>query len=107
MDMKGVVEEVQGSEMALHHMEEEADHVGWAIMVLERSSLILMENMFTGMILICHQEKVIGYARTLAVEISTLLGEVTVTTVTSTAMSLAAVLRGVTLTLLPECHKGP
>lgn len=38
-DTKGVVEAVQGSEMVLHHMEEEAGHTGGgAIMVLERSS---------------------------------------------------------------------
>jgi len=36
-DMKGVGEEVQGSEI-LHHMEEGADHMDGAIMVLERSS---------------------------------------------------------------------
>jgi hypothetical protein len=90
-----------------------------------------MENMFTGMTQICHQEKVIGYARIQgkfifqflflvshfillpelhflllsfsAVEISTLLDEVTVTIATSTAMSLAAVLSGGTMTLLREC----
>jgi hypothetical protein len=62
-----------------------------------------MENMFTGMTQICHQEKVIGYARIQAVEISTLLDEVTVTIATSIAMSLAAVLSGGTMTLLREC----
>lgn len=66
----------------------------------------MMENMFTGMTQICHQEKVIGYARIRVVEISTLLDEVTVTTATSTAMSLATVLTGVTLTLLHECLQG-
>lgn len=63
MDIKVVVEESQGSGMVLHHMEEEADHMGGALVLLERSSLILMENMFTGMIQICRQEKAIGYAR--------------------------------------------
>lgn len=63
MDIKGVVEEVRGSERILHHMEEEEDHMGEAMALLEKISLILMENMFTGMIQICHHEKVIGYAR--------------------------------------------
>lgn len=65
MDIKGVVEEVQGFERVLHHMEEEADHMGEA-MVLHKGmiSLILMDNMFTEMTQICRQEKVIGYART-------------------------------------------
>lgn len=58
------------------------------------------------MIQIFHQEKVIGYARIQAVEISTLLEEVTVTTATNTAMSLVAVLTGVTLTRLHGCLQG-
>lgn len=66
----------------------------------------MMENMFTGMIQIFHQEKVIGYARIRVVETSTLLEEVTVTTATNTAMSLVLVLTGVTLTLLHECLQG-
>jgi hypothetical protein len=37
-DMKWVVEEAQDSEMVLHHMEEGADRMEGAIMVLERSS---------------------------------------------------------------------
>jgi hypothetical protein len=63
MIIKGVVEGVWGSER-VHHTEEEADLMGEAMVVLlEKISLILMENTFTGMIQICHQEKVIGYAR--------------------------------------------
>lgn len=68
-----------------------------------------MENMFTEMTQICRQEKVIGYARTLIVEISILLGELTVTTATSSAiqhvkhMNLGAALpSGVT----PALHEG-
>jgi hypothetical protein len=60
VDIKGVVE-VEGSERVLHHMEEGADHMAGAI--LEKISSILMENMFTGIIQIYHQEKVIGYVR--------------------------------------------
>jgi len=64
MVIKGVVEEMRGSERVLRHTEEEADLTGEAlVLILEKISLILMENMFTGMIQICHQEKVIGYAR--------------------------------------------
>ena len=63
MVIKGVVEEMRGSERVLRHTEE-ADLTGEAlVLLLEKISLILMENMFTGMIQICHQEKVIGYAR--------------------------------------------
>ena len=101
MDIKVVVEESRGSGMVLHHMEEEADHMGGALVLLERSSLILMENMFTGMIQICRQEKAIGYARIPTVEILILLGELTVTTATSIAIhekyvSLATVLTEIT-----------
>lgn len=90
MDIKGVVEEVQGSERVLHHMEEEADHMGEAMALhMERISLILMDNMFTEMTQIFRQEKVTGYARTLIVEISILLGALTVTTATSSAIQRA------------------
>lgn len=66
MDIKGVVEEVQGSER-VHRMEEEADHMGEAMALhMERISLILMDNMFTEMTQIFRQEKVTGYARTLS-----------------------------------------
>jgi len=110
MDIMVVVEEVQGSERVLRHMEEEADHMGEAMVLhMERISLILMDNMFTEMTQICRQEKVIGYARTLTVEISILLGALTVTTATSSAihhmkhMSLgAAPPSGVT----PALHEG-
>ncbi|CAN6216794.1 unnamed protein product [Urochloa humidicola] len=109
MVIKGVVEEVQGSEMVLHHMEEEADLMGEAMVLLqEKISLILMENMFTGMIQICHQEKVIGYARIQIVEISILLGALTVTIATSSAiqhekhMNVGAALQGV----IPALHEG-
>jgi len=106
MVIKGVVEEVRGSEKVLRHTEEEADLTGEAlVLILEKISLILMENMFTGMIQICHQEKVIGYARIQIAEISILLGAHTVTTATSSAiqhvkhMNLGAALQGVTQVL--------
>lgn len=113
MVIKGVVEEVWGSERVLHHTEEEADLTGEAmVLLLEKISLILMENMFTGMIQICRQEKVIGYARIQIVEISILLGALTVTTATSSAiqhvkhMNLGVALQGVTPALLPEGLQG-
>ncbi|CAN6201508.1 unnamed protein product [Urochloa humidicola] len=113
MVIQGVVEEARGSEMILRHTEEEADLTGEAmVLLLEKISLILMENMFTGMIQICHQEKVIGYARIQTVEISISLGALTVTTATSSAiqhekhMNLGAALQGVTPALLHEVLQG-
>lgn len=110
MDAKVVVEEVQGLEM-VHHMEE-ADQLSEAMFTQGRISLTLMENMFTGMIQIYHQEKAIGYARIQIVEISILLGALTVTTATNFAMqrmkhmSQDTALAGVILAPLHEGLQG-
>lgn len=62
MDMSWQVKEVKGYNMFLLPMEEE-DHTGGMVVLLEKISSSLMENMCTGMTQTCLQEKVTGYVR--------------------------------------------
>lgn len=107
--MSWQVKEVKGYNMFLLPMEEE-DQTGGMVVLLEKISSSLMENMCTGMTQTCLQEKVTGYVRIPLAEILILLGGLTVTTATRNAMHLpctspATVLTDASSTLHHKGHR--